>query len=96
MRFVSYKDRKAVAADLRQIYTAVDAEHAGDEFQAFAEKWDARYPTISQSWLEHWEQITPFLAFPQDVRRAIYTTNSIEALHRQTRKIIKTRGHFPT
>jgi len=51
---------------------------------------------ISASWLEHWEQITPFLAYPQDVRRVIYTTNSIEALHRQTRKIIKTRGHFPT
>jgi putative transposase len=96
MRFVSYKDRKAVAADLRQIYTAVDAEHAGDELQAFAEKWDARYPTISQSWLEHWEQITPFLAYPPEVRRVIYTTNSIEALHRQLRKIIKTRGHFPT
>jgi putative transposase len=96
MRFVSYKDRKPVAADLRQIYTAVDAEHAGDELQAFAEKWDARYPTISQSWLEHWEQITPFLAYPQEVRRVIYTTNSIEALHRQLRKIIKTRGHFPT
>ena len=96
LRFVSYKDRKAVAADLRQIYTAVDAEHAGDELQAFAEKWDARYPTISQSWLEHWEQITPFLAYPPEVRRVIYTTNSIEALHRQLRKIIKTRGHFPT
>jgi putative transposase len=96
LRFVSYKDRKPVAADLRQIYTAIDAEHAGDELQAFAEKWDARYPTISQSWLEHWEQITPFLAYPQEVRRVIYTTNSIEALHRQLRKIIKTRGHFPT
>jgi len=96
LRFVSDKDRKTVAADLRRIYTAVDAEHAGDELEAFAEKWDERYPTISQSWLEHWEQITPFLAYPPDVRRVIYTTNSIEALHRQLRKIIKTRGHFPT
>jgi len=96
MRFVSYKDRKLVAGDLRKIYTAANAEHAGDELQTFAEKWDHRYPTISQSWLEHWEQITPFLAYPADVRRVIYTTNSIEALHRQTRKIIKTRGHFPT
>ena len=96
LKFVSYKDRKPVAADLRKIYTAANQDAAGDELQRFAEKWDARYPTISQSWLEHWEQITPFLAFPQDVRRAIYTTNSIEALHRQTRKIIKTRGHFPT
>ena len=96
MRFVSYKDRKPLAADLRKIYTAVDAEHAADELTAFAEKWDHRYPMISASWLEHWEQITPFLAYPADVRRVIYTTNSIEALHRQTRKIIKTRGHFPT
>ncbi len=96
LKFVSYKDRKAVAADLRRIYTAANQDHAADELQAFAEKWDARYPTISQSWLERWEQITPFLAYPQDVRRVIYTTNSIEALHRQIRKIIKTRGHFPT
>jgi putative transposase len=96
MKFVSYKDRKHVAADLRRIYTATNADHAADELQAFADKWDARYPTISQSWLERWEQITPFLAYPQDVRRVIYTTNSIEALHRQIRKITKTRGHFPT
>ena len=96
LKFVSYKDRKTVAADLRKIYTAANAEHAADELEAFAEKWDQRYPTISQSWLERWEQITPFLAYPQEVRRVIYTTNSIEALHRQIRKIIKTRGHFPT
>jgi len=96
LKFVSYKDRKTVAADLRKIYTAANADHAADELERFAAKWDERYPTISQSWLEHWEQITPFLAYPQDVRRVIYTTNSIEALHRQIRKIIKTRGHFPT
>src|ERR1035441_2660373 len=96
MRFVSYKDRKPLAADLRKIYTAVNAEHAADQLTALAEKWDHRYPMISASWLEHWEQITPFLAYPADVRRVIYTTNSIEALHRQLRKIIKTRGHFPT
>jgi putative transposase len=96
LKFVSYKDRKTVAADLRRIYTAPNQDAATDELQAFAEKWDHRYPTISQSWLERWEQITPFLAYPQDVRRVIYTTNSIEALHRQIRKIIKTRGHFPT
>ncbi len=96
LKFVSYKDRKPLAADLRRIYTAANAEHALEELGAFADKWDARYPMISQSWIERWEQITPFLAYPQDVRRVIYTTNSIEALHRQTRKIIKTRGHFPT
>ena len=96
LKFVSYKDRKHVAGDLRKIYTASNQDHAADELQRFADKWDGRYPTISASWLERWEQITPFLAYPQDVRRVIYTTNSIEALHRQIRKIIKTRGHFPT
>jgi putative transposase len=96
LRFVPYKDRRPVAADLRKIYTAADQDQAADELQVFAEKWDRKYPTISSSWLEHWEQITPFLAFPADLRRVVYTTNSIEALNRQIRKIIKTRGHFPT
>ena len=63
--------------------------------ERFAEKWDHRYPMISASWIEHWEHIVPFLAFPADVRRVIYTTNTIEALNRQLRKIIKTRGSFP-
>jgi len=96
LRFVPYRDKRAVAADLKKIYTAIDADVAADELQRFAEQWDARYPTISRSWLDHWERITPFLAFPPDVRRAVYTTNTIEALNRQIRKIIKTRGHFPT
>ena len=65
LRFVSYKDRKTLAADLRRIYTALDAEHAGDELQAFAEKWDAKYPMISASWLERWEQITPVPGLPR-------------------------------
>jgi transposase-like protein len=96
LRFVPYRDKRAVAADLKKIYTAVDQDAAADELQRFAEKWDVRYPTISRSWLEHWEQIIPFLAFPPDVRRAVYTTNTIEALNRQVCKIIKTRGQFPT
>ena len=96
LRFVPYRDKRAVAADLKKIYTAADQDAAADELQRFADKWDQRYPTISRSWLEHWEQITPFLAFPPDLRRVVYTTNTIEALNRQIRKIIKTRGHFPT
>jgi putative transposase len=96
LRFVPYRDKRAVAADLKKIYTATDQDAAADQLTAFAERWDARFPTISRSWLEHWEQITPFLAFPPDVRRVVYTTNTIEALNRQIRKIIKTRGHFPT
>jgi len=96
LRFVPYRDKKKVAADLRKIYTAVDRDHAERELEAFAERWDERYPMISQSWLENWERIVPFLAFPPDVRRAVYTTNTIEALNRQIRKIIKTRGSFPS
>jgi putative transposase len=95
LRFVPYKDKKKVAADLKRIYAAVDRDHAETELERFAETWDERYPMISASWIEHWEQIVPFLAFPPDVRRVVYTTNTIEALNRQIRKIIKTRGSFP-
>jgi putative transposase len=95
LRFVPYKDKRKVASDLKKIYTAVDRDHAEQELERFAETWDHKYPMISQSWIENWERITPFLAFPPDVRRAVYTTNTIEALNRQIRKIIKTRGSFP-
>jgi putative transposase len=75
LRFVPYRDRKKVAADLKKIYTAVNRDHAERELEAFAERWDARYPMISASWIEHWERIVPFLAFPPDMRRAVYTTD---------------------
>lgn len=96
LRFVAYKDKKRVAADLRRVYTAADRDSAETELERFAELWDERYPMISASWIEHCERIVPFLAFPADVRRVIYTTNTIEAPNRQIRKIIKTRGSFPT
>jgi putative transposase len=96
LRFVPEKDRRAVAKDLKPIYTAVDRDHAFEQLAAFADKWDHKYPMISASWTEKWERIVPFLAFPPDVRRAVYTTNTIEALNRQIRKIIKTRGSFPS
>jgi len=95
LRFVSYRDRRHVAADLKRVYTATDRDHAERELERFAERWDPKYPMISHSWIENWERIVPFLAFPPDVRRIVYTTNTIEALNRQIRKIIKTRGHFP-
>jgi putative transposase len=95
LRFVPDKDRRRVAKDLKAIYTAVDRDHAWEQLERFAEQWDAKYPMISASWTENWERIVPFLAFPPDVRRAVYTTNTIEALNRQIRKIIKTRGSFP-
>ncbi len=96
LRFVAYKDKKRVAADLRRVYSAADRDSAETELERFAELWDERYPMSSASWIEHWERIVPFLSFPADVRRVIYTTNTIEALNRQIRKIIKTRGSFPT
>jgi putative transposase len=96
LRFVPYKDRWAVAGALKKISTAVDRDHAESELERFAETWDPKYPMISANWIENWERIVPFLAFPPDVRRAVYTTNTIEALNRQIRKTIKTRGSFPS
>jgi transposase-like protein len=97
LAFVSYKDRKRVAAALRTIYraqTVAGAEAAREAFAASPE--GARYPTIAPIWRRHWEQLTPAFAYPPAVRRILTTTNAIESLHMQLRKIIKTRGHFPT
>jgi putative transposase len=96
LRFVPDKYRRQVAKDLKPIYTAVDVDAAGQALAAFDKTWGERYPMIANSWREAWEHVIPFLAFPTDVRRVVYTTNTIEALHRQIRKTIKTRGHFPT
>jgi putative transposase len=96
LRFVPDKHRRSVAKDLRPIYTAVDADAAAEALNAFDATWGERYPMIGKTWRDAWEHVIPFLAFPTDVRRVVYTTNSIEALHRQIRKTIKTRGHFPT
>jgi putative transposase len=95
MRYVAWKDRKRVAVELKPIYRAVNADAAWLALEAFDEKWGQNYPMIAESWRQRWEQIIPFLALPEDLRRAVYTTNSIENLNRQIRKTIKTRGHFP-
>jgi transposase-like protein len=95
MRFVSYQDRKKVAAALRPIYTAPSAEHALVELESFEQAWGAQYPTIGRTWRRDWENIVPFLSLPAPLRRVVYTTNSIEAMHRHVRKAIKTRGAFP-
>jgi putative transposase len=95
MRYVNYRDRKAVARDLRPVYTAANADTAEHELGAFDEHWGGQYPMIAEAWRTNWEYIIPFLALPAELRRAVYTTNTIEALHRQIRKAIKTRGHFP-
>ena len=97
MRFVSYADRKAVAAALRPIYTAVDADAAWMALAGFADStWGKKYPAAVATWENAWERFTPFLAFGPALRKVIYTTNSIESLNYQLRKISKTRGHFPS
>jgi putative transposase len=95
LKYVPRREREQVARDLKPIYTAVDADAAQQELERFDEKWGARFPVITQAWLNAWEHVTPFLAFPPEVRRVIYTTNAIEALNRQLRKALKTKGHFP-
>jgi putative transposase len=96
MRFVSYQDRKRVAAALRPIYTAPTVDAAESELLAFAESdLGRRYPATVTTWENAWERFSPFLAFPPELRKIIYTTNSIESLNYQLRKIIKNRGHFP-
>src|ERR1700729_1000058 len=94
LKYVPRRQYDAVVRDLKPIYTAVDADHAHQELERFDEKWGARFPVITQPWLDTWEYVTPFLAFPPEVRRVIYTTNAIEALNRQLRKAVKTKGHF--
>jgi putative transposase len=95
LRYVNYRDRRRLAADLRPVYTAANADQALEELERFDEQWGERYPMIAQAWRRDWQHITPFLALPEDLRRIVYTTNTIEAMHRQIRKAIKTRGHFP-
>ena len=95
LRYVNYRDRRALAKDLRPVYTAANADAALVELERFDEQWGGRYPMIAAAWRRDWQHITPFLALPEPLRRGVYTTNTIEAMHRQIRKAIKTRGHFP-
>jgi putative transposase len=95
LRYVPRRERERVARDLKPIYTATDADAAEAALHAFDERWGKRFPVITQAWLNAWEQVIPFMTFGPEVRRVIYTTNAIEALNRQLRKAIKTKGHFP-
>jgi putative transposase len=95
LKYVPRREREQVARDLKPIYTAIDAAAAQRELECFDEKWGQRFPVITQAWLDAWEHVIPFLAFPPEVRRVTYTTNAIEALNRQLRKALKTKGHFP-
>src|SRR6266516_1381615 len=95
LKYVPRREYDQVTKDLKPIYTAVDADAARVALERFDEKWGARFPVITQEWLNAWEYVTPFLAVTPELRRVIYTTNAIEALNRQLRKAIKTKGHFP-
>jgi len=95
--YANWRDRKALATALRPIYTAVNADAAALELQAFADgPWGKRFPTVVTAWRSAWDRVIPFFAFAPAVRRLIYTTNAIESIHAQLRKIIKARGHFPS
>ena len=95
--YASWKDRKALAAAIKPIYTAPSAEAAQAELDAFGQgPWGQRFPTVAASWRRVWDKVIPFFAFPPEVRRVIYTTNAIESVNARLRKIIKTRGHFPS
>ena len=96
LNFCSWKDRKAVAAKLREVYSAETAEAARDALEAFDADWGRQYPSIAQAWRRAWQEVIPFFAFGPEIRRVIYTTNAIESLNRIIRKAIKTRGSFPS
>src|SRR5437762_338278 len=95
--FANWKERKLLAVALRPIYAAAGADAASAALDVFARgPWGAKFPTVVASWRRAWEHVIPFFAFPADIRRVLYTTNALESVHAQLRKIIKTRGHFPT
>lgn len=96
LNYVNWKERKMVAADLKAVYRAVSERQATRELDDFVAKWGGKYQAIGKLWKENWDRISPFFDFPAEVRRMIYTTNAVESLHMTLRKIIKTRGSFPS
>ena len=95
-KYVSYKDIKALMADLKRVYQAVDEQSALAALDDFAEIWDKKYPKISKSWRENWANLSTYFKFPEELRRLIYTTNAIEGFKRQLRKVTKSKAVFPT
>ena len=95
MRYVPYKDRKQVTRDLRPIYNAANEPSAATALDEFEARW-SKYPSIARLWRTRWAEVVPFLEYPQAVRRILYTTNAIESLNSQLRKVLRTKGHFPT
>ena len=96
LNYVNWKERKQVAADLKAIYRAASERQAAQELTEFMAQWGDRYPSIGKLWKENWKRVIPFFEFAPEVRRVIYTTNAVESLHMSLRKIIKTRGSFPS
>lgn len=97
LNLASWKDRKELAASLKPVYRAAHAQAAAEALDAFAQsEWGIKFPTVVAMWRRQWEQVIPFFAYPPEVRKIIYTTNAIESLHMQLRKIVKNRGHFPS
>lgn len=95
-KYVSYKDLKALMADLKAVYAATDEPSAMDALDAFSTRWDKKYPKISRSWRDNWANLSTYFKYPQEVRRLIYTTNAIEGFNRQLRKVTKSKSVFPT
>jgi putative transposase len=95
LNYVNWKERKQVAADLKQIYRATTEEEAEHRLSDFERQWDGKYASIGKMWRRHWAGVVPFFAFPAEIRRSIYTTNVVESLNMTLRKVIKTRGSFP-
>jgi len=96
LKFVGWKERKAVAADLKKIYGSATLDEAEAALTAFADKWDSLFPTISKMWLRHWENIIPFFDYPPEIRKVIYTTNAIESMNMTLRKVMKNKRIFPS
>jgi len=95
LNYVGWKERRAVAADLKEIYHAATAEQAEQRLSEFEQRWDSKYSAIGKLWRRNWAGIVPFFAYPEEIRRAVYTTNIVESLNMSLRKVIKTRGSFP-
>jgi putative transposase len=96
LHYVNWKERKLVAGDLKAVYRAATERQASQEMEEFVSKWGGKYQAIGKLWRENWDRVTPFFDFPVEVRKMIYTTNAVESLHMSLRKIIKTRGSFPS
>ena len=96
MKYTSYKHRKALCADLKLLYTAVNEDEAQAALVSFEKRWGKQYPHIAKSWYDHWDHLVLFLQYPEQIRRIIYTTNAIESLNNQLRKVTRNRRVFPS